>query len=36
MEQSGFTVGVIERAPHEVSPMLLPVVLFRKDHGGWC
>ncbi|MGV7245164.1 type I secretion system permease/ATPase [Caballeronia sp. M23-90] len=34
MEQSGFSVGVIERQPHEVSPMLLPVVLFRKDHGG--
>ncbi|HEV7832803.1 MAG TPA: type I secretion system permease/ATPase [Caballeronia sp.] len=34
MEQSGFTVGVIERQPNEVSPMLLPVVLFRKDHGG--
>jgi ATP-binding cassette subfamily C protein LapB len=34
MEQSGFSVGVIERQPNEVSPMLLPVVLFRKDHGG--
>ncbi len=34
MEQSGFNVGVIERQPNEVSPMLLPVVLFRKDHGG--
>jgi ATP-binding cassette subfamily C protein LapB len=34
MEQSGFSFGVIERQPHEVSPMLLPVVLFRKDHGG--
>jgi ATP-binding cassette, subfamily C, bacterial LapB len=34
MEQSGFSVGVVERQPHEVSPLLLPVVLFRKDHGG--
>jgi ATP-binding cassette subfamily C protein LapB len=34
MEQAGFSVGVVERQPHEVSPMLLPVVLFRKDHGG--
>jgi len=34
MEQSGFSVGVIERQLHEVSPMLLPVVLLRKDHGG--
>ncbi|CAN7197992.1 type I secretion system permease/ATPase [Caballeronia sp. LjRoot34] len=34
MEQSGFNVGVVERQPNEVSPMLLPVILFRKDHGG--
>ena len=34
LEQSGFNVGVIERQPSEVSPMLLPVVRFRKDHGG--
>jgi ATP-binding cassette, subfamily C, bacterial LapB len=34
MEQAGFSVGVVECEPHEVSPMLQPVVLFRKDHGG--
>src|SRR3978361_61512 len=34
MEQSGFTVGVIERQPNEVSPSLLPVGLSRKAHGG--
>jgi ATP-binding cassette subfamily C protein LapB len=34
MEQAGFAVGVVERFVHEVSPMLLPVILFRKDHGG--
>lgn len=34
IEQAGFTVGIVERQPNEISPMLLPVVLFRKDHGG--
>jgi len=34
IEQAGFTAGIIERQPNEVSQMLLPVVLFRKDHGG--
>jgi ATP-binding cassette subfamily C protein LapB len=34
MEQAGFAAGVVERHVHEVSPMLLPVILFRKDHGG--
>jgi len=34
MEQAGFSVGIVERQPSEVSPLLLPVVLFRKDHGG--
>jgi ATP-binding cassette subfamily C protein LapB len=34
MEQAGFAAGVVERLVHEVSPMLLPVILFRKDHGG--
>jgi ATP-binding cassette subfamily C protein LapB len=34
MEQAGFSVGIVERQPAEVSPLLLPVVLFRKDHGG--
>jgi ATP-binding cassette, subfamily C, bacterial LapB len=34
MEQAGFTAGIVERQPAEVSPLLLPVVLFRKDHGG--
>lgn len=34
MEQAGFTAGVVERQPSEVSELLLPVVLFRKDHGG--
>ena len=34
LEQAGFAAGVVERLVHEVSPMLLPVILFRKDHGG--
>lgn len=34
MEQAGFSAGIVERQPAEVSPLLLPVVLFRKDHGG--
>jgi ATP-binding cassette subfamily C protein LapB len=34
LEGAGFAAGVVERHLHEITPMLLPVVLFRKDHGG--